>query len=128
MAETIEPTAEEHRAPEHLYTRTLGELYVTQGSLSRALKVFHYLHERDPVDLEIARRVEVLEGRILTELESKKEVQRLGYDVVNQGSLGSDAGTPRVDANECQGEAESERPLIGDYFRGLLTWESRESS
>ena len=81
LAEKIEPVMDEHGAAEHMYTRTLGELYFSQGVLVRALKVFQYLQEQDPIDLEISRRVKELEDDILTELELKEEVHE-ALDVV----------------------------------------------
>ena len=128
LAEKIEPVMDEHGAAEHMYTRTLGELYFSQGVLVRALKVFQHLQEQDPIDLEISRRVNELEADILTELESKGEVQVLGHDVTDQGRSGPDAGTSKLDVNEGPEEVESTRPSIGDYLKGLLTWKSRESS
>lgn len=128
VAETIEPAMDEKGVTEHMYTRTLGELYVTQGALARALKVFQHLHKQDPVDAEIARRVEEIEADMLTKLESKKEVQVLDYDVADRGCLGSEEGASKADANEGLEEVEPARPLIGDYFKGPLTWKSRESS
>ena len=47
LAEKIEPAMDEHGAAEHMYTRTLGELYFSQRVLVRALKVFQHLQEQE---------------------------------------------------------------------------------
>ena len=113
---------------EPLYTRTLGELYVKQGAVDQAIGVFRHLHEVDPSDAEIARRLEELESGEGIGVEDASdlddEVETLARELAEGGHHGDEVESPFAWAGEGDGGEQDDeaRPSIGDYFEGLFTW------
>ncbi len=49
---------------DRLATKTLAEIYLQQGHLQEAYDIYKTLAERDPLDLEIQKKLEELRGKL----------------------------------------------------------------
>jgi len=133
---------------EEIRTRTMADLYVTQGLIDRAIEVYEHLADTDPDDAELRERLEQLRsGDQGTEgasgdgaqpaespaveqvLEADEgddvEVETLARDLAGSGDEEHDVDTPFAWAEE-----ESEQPAdveeassIRSFFDDLLSYE-----
>lgn len=132
---------------EPLVTRTLGELYVKQGLVERAIGVYEHLLRRDPGNAELAERLDDLRARI-----DGQESDAPALHEAGEGETGgwADEGDAGVDAPQWA-DARDDRPTgetpfawvpdpgdededtsgpagvpgrpIARYFEDLLAWE-----
>lgn len=132
---------------EPLVTRTLGELYVKQGLVERAIGVYEHLLRRDPGNAELAERLDDLRARI-----DGQESDAPALHEPGEGETGgrADEGDAGVDAPQWA-DARDDRPTgetpfawvpdpgdededpsgpagvpgrpIARYFEDLLAWE-----
>ncbi len=49
---------------DRMVTKTMAELYLQQGHLQEAYEIYKALAEKDPFDLSIQKKVEVLEDKL----------------------------------------------------------------
>ena len=136
-------------ADEPVYTRTLAELYVKQGFVDQALNVYRHLLSVEPDVTGIAQRISELEsgaGEAAPEPEAdppsgdeprpegsngEEEVETLARDLAESGNGDHEVDTPFAwaeDATPVSAEETEGGPGIGDYFDGLLGWDSRAGS
>lgn len=60
-------------------TKTLAEIYLRQGHLKEAYEIYKILHQKDPDDIEVLKKLEEIEERlitsskIITPLQNKRE-------------------------------------------------------
>ena len=130
-----EPEAESAATPEEqgepVYTRTLAELYASQGAVKEAVGVLRRILADHPADEEIARRVAELEaGGIQVPIEiEEEEVETLARDLAESGATRHDVESPFAWAEkEPEATVEVAGPTIREYFDGLLRWEPREEA
>jgi len=139
----------EEDAGEPVYTRTLAELYVTQGAVARALGVLRHLLQSDPTNEELAHRIAELEEHgggeererssasvphverraplpEPTEDEPEEEVESLARELAASGDEGHDVDSPFSWSEEQVPEPPADGPSIRDYFEDLLAWEAEE--
>ena len=128
------PVAESVAVPddegEPVYTRTLAELYASQGAVKEAVGVLRRILADNPADEEVSRRVAELEaGGIQVPIEEEEEVETLARDLAESGATRHDVESPFAWADkEPEATAEVAGPTIREYFDGLLRWEPREES
>ncbi|MSR20701.1 MAG: hypothetical protein EXR91_06945 [Gemmatimonadetes bacterium] len=115
---------------EPVYTRTLAELYASQGAVKEAVGVLRRILADNPADEEVSRRVAELEaGGIQVPIEEEEEVETLARDLAESGATRHDVESPFAWADKGpEATAEVAGPTIREYFDGLLRWEPREES
>ena len=69
-----------------MYTRTLAELYASQGAARQAIEVLRRILAENPADEEIARRVEELEAGASQAPVAEEEVETLARDLAASGA------------------------------------------
>jgi tetratricopeptide (TPR) repeat protein len=120
---------EEEGVGEPVYTRTLAELYVQQGAIDEALKVYRHLAELSPGDDHIARRIQELESGLLPEGSAHpEETEWLARDLAAGGDGEHDVESPFSWSGEEASESEEPGSSIEDYFDGLLGWKPDQRS
>jgi tetratricopeptide (TPR) repeat protein len=126
-------TTEEQGHP--VFTRTLAELYASQGAVKQAIEVLKHLQTLNPSDPELARRVAELEAAGPAEAaaptaarktERDEELEALARDLAESGAARHEVDTPFAWADQEPEAANATGPTIRDYFEGLLSWEPRE--
>jgi hypothetical protein len=120
-----------------MYTRTLAELYASQGAVKQALEVLQHLRSLNPDDTEIARRIVELEtgGAAASSVppvelgiaaRREEEVEALARDLAESGNARHEVESPFAWAEkEPEHSGQASGPTIREYFDGLLNWEPR---
>jgi hypothetical protein len=80
---TDRDTASEDTVPVGMYTETLARLYMRQGHVDKALRIYRHLAARQPSDLELQDQIQALEHQltIAAEMETDTAVQALPIPV-----------------------------------------------
>jgi hypothetical protein len=76
-------TASEDTVPVGMYTETLARLYMRQGHVDKALRIYRHLAARQPSDLDLQDQIHALEHQLTTaaEMETETAVQALPIPV-----------------------------------------------
>lgn len=61
---TERDTASEDRVPVGMYTETLARLYMRQGHVDKALRIYRHLAAQQPNDLELKDQIHALEHQL----------------------------------------------------------------
>jgi len=137
--EPADPTEEDPHmdSSEPVHTRTLAELYVSQGFTDKALDVYRNLRSIEPDAEDLAARIAELEGKPagapLTSadevgVDSEEDVETLARDLAEVGADDHDVDTPFAWPEEAASDGrsgEDDGSTIGGYFDQLLGWEER---
>lgn len=146
-AAAIEPADPSEEDPhmhssEPVYTRTLAELYVSQGFTDKALDVYRHLSAVEPDAEDLSPRIAELEGGPVGTVDpvipseagapkaTEEEVETLARDLAEVGSDDHEVDTPFAwseDAAADVSSTEKEGSTIGGYFDQLLSWGERET-
>ncbi len=59
------------------WTKTMAELYVSQGHLNDALEIYEYLLAKDPGNTEIKSRIEQLTGQDVGIYKNRRKISAL---------------------------------------------------
>jgi len=80
---TDRDTASEDTVPVGMYTETLARLYMRQGHVDKALRIYRHLAARQPSDLDLQDQIHALEHQLTTaaEMEIDTTVQALPIPV-----------------------------------------------
>lgn len=80
---TDRDTASEDTVPVGMYTETLARLYMRQGHVDKALRIYRHLAARQPSDLDLQDQIHALEHQLTTaaEMETDTAVQALPIPV-----------------------------------------------
>jgi hypothetical protein len=80
---TDRDTASEDTVPVGMYTETLARLYMRQGHVDKALRIYRHLAARQPSDLDLQDQIHALEHQLTTaaEMEIDTAVQALPIPV-----------------------------------------------
>ena len=114
---------------EPVYTRTLAELYASQGAVKEAVGVLRRILADNPADQDVSRRVAELEAGWIQVPMEEEEVEILARDLAESGATRHDVESPFAWAEkEPEATAEVVGPTIREYFDGLLRWEPREEA
>ena len=111
-------------SPQQIHTRTMAELYVTQGLVDRAIEVYEHVLRKDPDDTETRLRLSVLKAGdepVADEVDDD-EVETLARDLAQSGDEEHEVDTPFAwpdDDLEEQSD-ETDEPSIGNFFGDLL--------
>jgi len=142
--EPADPSEEDPHmhSSEPVYTRTLAELYVSQGFTDKALDVYRLLSAVEPDAEDLSPRIAELEGGPIGTVDpvipseggapkaTEEEVETLARDLAEVGSDDHEVDTPFAwseDAAADVSSAEKEGSTIGGYFDQLLSWGERET-
>ena len=150
--EPADPTEEDPHvdSSEPVSTRTLAELYVSQGFTDKAIDVYRQLQAAEPEAEDLERRIAELEGRAPAEAEATRdetapagdvsehadvkrapdeEVETLARDLAEAGTDDHEVDTPFAWSEGAVDEkpaAVADGTTIGAYFDQLLGWEEDE--
>jgi hypothetical protein len=131
VAPSASTTPDEDGEP--VYTRTLAELYASQGASKQAVTVLRHLLAANPSDQELTSRIAELEAGAASvvsahlEVEEEEEVETLARDLAESGAGGHEVHSPFAWAEELE-TAKAAGPTMREYFEGLLNWEPREGA
>ena len=142
--EPADPSEEDPHmhSSEPVYTRTLAELYVSQGFTDKALDVYRLLSAVEPDAEDLSPRIAELERGPIGTVDpvipseggapkaTEEEVETLARDLAEVGSDDHEVDTPFAwseDAAADVSSAEKEGSTIGGYFDQLLSWGERET-
>jgi len=80
---TDRDTASEDTVPVGMYTETLARLYMRQGHVDKALRIYRHLAARQPSDLDLQDQIHALEHQLTTaaEMQIDTAVQALPIPV-----------------------------------------------
>jgi tetratricopeptide (TPR) repeat protein len=114
---------------EQIQTRTMADLYVTQGLIGRAIDVYEHLVDEAPDDRGVRARLEELRAGGVESLEAEErddgEVEALARDLAASGEAEHEVDTPFAWSEELD-EQETDAvdgPSIGRFFEDLLSYE-----
>jgi tetratricopeptide (TPR) repeat protein len=114
---------------EQIQTRTMADLYVTQGLIGRAIDVYEHLVDEAPDDRGLRARLEELRAGGVESLEAEErddgEVEALARDLAASGEAEHEVDTPFAWSEELD-EQETDAvdgPSIGRFFEDLLSYE-----
>jgi hypothetical protein len=111
-------------SPLQIHTRTMAELYVTQGLVDRAIEVYEHLLRKDPDDTETRLRLSVLKAGdepVADEVDDD-DIETLARDLAQSGDEEHEVDTPFAWADDDLEEQSDEidEPSIGNFFGDLL--------
>lgn len=127
---------------EPVYTRTLAELYVSQGFTDKALDVYRHLSSVEPDAKDLSARIAELEGGPVGTADrvtpsemgapeaTEEEVETLARDLAEVGADDHEVDTPFAWSEDAAADVSSTREdgsTIGEYFDQLLGWGERET-
>ena len=147
--EPADPSQEDPHvdSSEPVNTRTLAELYVSQGFTDKAIDVYRQLRAAEPDAEDLEARIAELEGRApvgsaetdaapdvssreadvsATEDAPDEEVETLARDLAETGADHHEVDTPFAWSEDVAGENPAvvdDGMTIGAYFDQLLSWE-----
>lgn len=139
MEPAEEPVMEmEALAPElddqPLVTRTMAELFVSQGLVDRALEVFRQLLEVTPGDAGLRQRVAELSARLEEPPTSEPDARVTDEDDLSGHAWDAhaqadhhDVETPFAWTRQDAEETSAAGPPVSDYFGAMLGWEADAS-
>jgi tetratricopeptide (TPR) repeat protein len=142
--EALADAPAEHALADPINTRTMAELYVTQGLWSRAVEVYRNLVDASPgkdalqmrldevvrlqkeataVGLEELQQAPIDPVTSTSEREPADEVETLARDLAEAGDHGHDVDTPFAwTAQEVGEDVDANKgPTMGDFFGRMLT-------
>ncbi len=119
-----------------IYTRTIAELYVTQGAVDRAVDVYRHLVEAEPGNTDLTQRLALLEAqlageaapdaeaeeRAVPDMSDEETVESLARHLAESGDATHDVDTPFAWTEGETADAPSDAPPIGEYFTRMLEW------
>ena len=119
-----------------IYTRTIAELYVTQGAVDRAVEVYRNLVESEPANTELTERLALLEAQLegqaapeaevaeeaASDMSDDQTVESLARHLAESGDATHDVDTPFAWTEEEKAETPSDAPPISEYFTRMLAW------
>ena len=119
-----------------IYTRTIAELYITQGAVDRAVDVYRHLVEAEPGNTDLTQRLALLEAQLAGEaapdaeaeesavpdMSDEETVESLARHLAESGDATHDVDTPFAWTAEETADAPSDAPPIGEYFTRILAW------
>jgi tetratricopeptide (TPR) repeat protein len=103
-------------------TRTLGELYVRQGALERAVGVYERLVEASPDDPELSARLTELRAQVEGGDSPDSRAPQWTDGVDLPGVLEEEEVSPWSGASDQGGEGDATGRPIGRYFQDLMAW------
>ena len=113
---------------EQIQTRTMADLYVTQGLIDRAIDVYEHLVDDAPDDRGLRARLEEVRAGGVESPEAEErddvEVETLARDLAASGEAEHEVDTPFAWAEELD-EQEADvvdGPSIGRFFEDLLSY------
>ncbi len=106
--------------PVGMYTETLARLYMRQGHVDKALRIYRYLAAQQPSDTDLQDQIHTLEHQltIAAEMKSGAPVQALPIPVDWPSSQEANAHVP-LPAAQSLGEIEQARHVIAHLERWL---------
>ena len=137
--EPADPSEEDPHmdSSEPVFTRTLAELYVSQGFTDKALDVYRHLNSVEPDAKDLSARIAELEGGPVGTADSEaasgagapaateEEVETLARDLAEVGADDHEVDTPFAWSEDATSDVSSIRKdgsTIGGYFDQLLGW------
>lgn len=113
-------TASEDMVPVGMYTETLARLYMRQGHVDTALRIYRHLAAQQPSDVGLQDQIHALEHQltIATEMEAEAPVQALPIPVDWPASHEAHAYGSLL-ASQASREVEQTRQVIAHLERWL---------
>jgi predicted Zn-dependent protease len=115
-----------------IYTRTIAELYVTQGAVDRAIDVYRNLVAAEPDDPHLSDRLAELSAQAAgeggnpaqagSEVDNDAGVESLARDLAASGDDTHEVDTPFAWTEEGADEDPTDAPPISDYFSQMQDW------
>lgn len=112
--------ASEDMVPVGMYTETLARLYMRQGHVDKALRIYRHLAAQQPSDIDLQEQIHALEHQltIATEMGAEAPVQALSIPVDWSPSQGANSHVPPR-ASQPSRDVEQSRQVIAHLERWL---------
>ena len=123
---TDRDTASEDMVPVGMYTETLARLYMRQGHVDKALRIYRHLAAQQPSDLDLQDQIHALEHQLTTaaEMEADTAVQALPIPVDWPASQEANVYVP-LPVVEPSRDVEQTRQVIAHLERWLRVLRQR---
>ncbi len=117
---TNHDTASEDMVPVGMYTETLARLYMRQGHVDKALRIYRHLAVQQPSDIDLQDQIHALEHQltIAAEMGADTRVQALPTPVDWPPSQEANSYVP-LPASQPSGDVEQAQQVIAQLERWL---------